>query len=180
MGRNKMLLQLDGQSLARRAATRAAAAGLAPVVVVLGHEAEMVRADLAGLPCRFVVNPGYDGPTSGSLHCGLEALPDGAGATVIMLADMPFVTVEMLAALAAVPRTANARLAASRYGAVLAPPLLFRRPLFAELLAWHGEGCGKQVVLAHQDEAVFLDWPEGALADLDTPDDVAAFRQAAT
>ena len=38
MGTNKMLLELDGESLVRRAVRRALAAGLAPVVVVIGHE----------------------------------------------------------------------------------------------------------------------------------------------
>ena len=45
-GRNKMLLQLEGESLLRRAARRALAAGLSPVVVVLGHEADRARAEL--------------------------------------------------------------------------------------------------------------------------------------
>ncbi|MGH7584559.1 MAG: nucleotidyltransferase family protein, partial [Gemmatimonadales bacterium] len=64
-----------------------------------------------------------------------------------------------------------------RYGDVFAPPLLFRRSLFDELLAWHGEGCGKQVVLRHQDEAAILDWPADTLTDIDTPADLDAARE---
>jgi CTP:molybdopterin cytidylyltransferase MocA len=90
-----------------------------------------------------------------------------------MLADMPLVTEEMLRALASEARANAAPLAVSRYGGVFAPPLLFRRTLFPELLAWHGEGCGKQVVLRHQDEAVVLDWPASSLTDIDTPEDLA-------
>src|SRR5437867_362818 len=62
----------------------------------------------------------------------------------------------------------------SRCGGVSAPPLLFRRALFGELLAWSGEGCGKTVVQGHRDEALFLDWPAEVLADVDTPEDFAA------
>ena len=178
MGRNKMLLRIEGESLVRRAVTRAASAGLAPLIVVVGHESESVQAELAGLACRFVLNPDYTGPTSQSLHRGLEAIPDASEAAIVILADMPFVTTDMLVALAAVGRNDPAPLAASRYGDVLAPPLLFRRSLFAELFAWHGEGCGKQVFLTHRREAVILDWPEEALADLDTPEDLAALGQA--
>jgi molybdenum cofactor cytidylyltransferase len=61
----------------------------------------------------------------------------------------------------------------SRYGDVKAPPLLFRRALFAELLAWHGEGCGKAVVQSHASEAAYHDWPLDALDDVDTPEDWA-------
>jgi CTP:molybdopterin cytidylyltransferase MocA len=62
-------------------------------------------------------------------------------------------------------------LVVSRYGDVTAPPLLFRRSLFGELLAWIGEGCGKAVVQRHMHEARVLDWPEIRLLDIDTPDD---------
>src|SRR5450755_741708 len=49
MGRNKMLLELEGVPLVRRAVACALAAGLSPVVVVVGHEADPVRSALAGL-----------------------------------------------------------------------------------------------------------------------------------
>src|SRR3989475_7256308 len=75
LGRNKMLLELGGEPLVRRAARRALEAGLSPVVMVLGHEAERLRVELAGLPCDCAINPDYTGPTSGSLHLGLERLP---------------------------------------------------------------------------------------------------------
>src|SRR2546422_574411 len=67
-----------------------------------------------------------------------------------------------------------APLVVSRYEDITAPPLLFRRALFAELLAWTGEGCGKTVVQRHRDEALFMDWPAEALMDVDTPEDFAA------
>jgi len=57
MGRNKLLLELDGEPLVRRAARRALEAGLDPLLVVVGHEAAAVRAALSGLGCRFVDNP---------------------------------------------------------------------------------------------------------------------------
>jgi len=174
MGKNKMLLELDGESLVRRAAKRALAAGLSPVVVVIGHEAARVRAELKDLPLVFANNPDYTGPTSGSLHQGLNALGPDVDAVVVMLGDMVRVTAETLAMLIAAARGTAAPLVVSRYGDVTAPPLLFRRALFAELLAWTGEGCGKAVVQAHKQEAMYVDRPEALLADVDTPEDFAA------
>ena len=171
MGRNKMLLELDGVTLVRRAVEHAVAAGLFPVVVVIGPEAEFVREAVDGLPCTFAINSEFTGPTSGSLHAGLNALPPGVAAVMVMLGDMPFVTSTMLRQLTFALNSKSAPLAVSRYGEVLAPPLLFQRALFAELLAWHGEGCGKQVVLRHSDAAAFVDWPVEALNDVDTPAD---------
>ncbi|MGH7592536.1 MAG: nucleotidyltransferase family protein [Gemmatimonadales bacterium] len=178
MGRNKMLIRVDGESLVRRAVRRAILAQLSPVIVVVGHEPEQVRSELVGLACECVVNRDFAGPTSASLHRGLEALGHKVDSAVLLLADMPFVTVAMLQDLARVARDTPAPLAASRYGDVLAPPLLFRRSLFDELRAWHGEGCGKQVVLQHRHEAVYLDWPAAALTDIDTPKDLAALGAA--
>src|SRR5213595_1172793 len=176
MGKNKMLLELDGESLVRRAAQRALAAGLSPVVVVIGHEADRLRAELNGLPLELAVNLDYTGPTSGSLHRGLNLLGADVEAVVVMLGDMVRVTVETLAMLVAAARGTDAPLVVSRYGDVTAPPLLFRRALFGELLAWTGEGCGKAVVQVHKHEAMYVDRPEALLADVDTPEDFAAVK----
>lgn len=182
MGRNKLLLPVDGEPLVRRTVRRALEAGLAPVVVVLGHESEAARAALAGLPVRVATSPDPTGPTSASLHAGLDALAGGDGAhpepstdaVVVLLADMPHVTTAMLSALRSAAQADAAPLHVSRYGDVHAPPLLFRRALWSELRAWHGEGCGKAVVRAHLAEATLHDWPAAALQDVDTPADYAA------
>ena len=176
MGRNKMLLELEGESLVRRAAKRALAAGLSPVVVVIGHEADRVRAELKDLPVEFAVNPDYTGPTSGSLHQGLNRLGPEVDAAIVMLGDMVRVSEQTLAMLVAAARGTEAPLVVSRYGTVTAPPLLFRRALFTELLAWTGEGCGKAVVQAHSREAMFVDRPVALLADVDTPADFEAVQ----
>src|SRR5947199_2020439 len=91
-----------------------------------------------------------------------------------MLGDMVRVSAETLAMLVAAARGTEAPLFVSRYGDVTAPPLLFRRSLFGELMAWTGEGCGKAVVQRHKAEAVYLDWPSAALTDVDTPEDFTA------
>jgi molybdenum cofactor cytidylyltransferase len=171
MGRNKMLLQLEGESLLRRAARRALGAGLSPVVVVLGHEVERARTELAGLGCEVAINRDFTGPTSSSLHKGLERLGPQVEAAVVVLADMVLVSEQMLATLVARAQESSAPLVVSRYGDVTAPPLLFRRALFGELMDWTGEGCGKAVVQRHRDEALWIDWPDAALTDVDTPED---------
>jgi molybdenum cofactor cytidylyltransferase len=180
MGSNKMLLPLDGESVVRCMTGRALRAGLTPVVVVLGHESELARAEIADLNVEIAINHSYTGPTSGSLHRGLERLgPDVSGA-VVLLADMVLVTQRMLATMIAAATSVgmDAPLVVSRYGEVMAPPLLFRRALFPELLAWSGEGCGKAVVQRHWSEALVLDWPAASLADLDTPDDLGLLEHA--
>lgn len=176
MGTNKLLLPVEGEPMVRRTVCRVIDAGCAPIVVVTGHDAERVREALAGLDVIFATSPDPTGPTSASLHAGLRALPADVDATLVMLSDMVRVTTPMFRALVDGALSGSEPLGVSRYGDVLAPPLVFRRSLWPELLAWHGEGCGKAVVRAHQAEARVHDWPVEALADVDTPQDYEGVR----
>ena len=176
MGTNKLVLPVEGEPMVRRTVRRVIDAGCEPIVVVTGHEPERVREALVGLEVIYATSPDPTGPTSASLHAGLQALPPNADATLVMLSDMVQVTAPMIRALVDGVASGAEPLGVSRYGDVLAPPLVFRRALWPELLAWHGEGCGKAVVRAHQAEARMHDWPVEALQDVDTPDDYASVR----
>lgn len=178
MGRNKMLLRLEGAALVRRAAGRALGAGLSPVIVVLGYEADRARAEVVDLPVTVVINPDFEGPVTSSLHRALDHLAADVEAAVVVLADMVLVTEPMLSALAARVRVTGAPAVASRYGDVIAPPLAFRRELFGELRQWEGVGAGRGVVDRHAARAVFVDWAPGVMDDLDTPEDFRRLQRA--
>src|SRR5438270_4865472 len=176
MGRNKLFLQLGGTSVLRRAVAAALEAGLDPVIVVLGHESDRARAELAGSSCTTLVNPEYARGMNTSVGAGVAAVPGDAIGAVLMLADMPLVDAGMLRALIERHRESSAPLVVSTYGDVLAPPILYGRALFPELSALDPEGCGKRVVKQHRGEAVELSWPPSALSDLDVPEDVERVR----
>jgi molybdenum cofactor cytidylyltransferase len=176
MGRNKLLLELDGEPLVRRAVRAALDGSLGQVVVVLGHEAERVREALAGLPCHPVLNPDHAAGVRLSLQVGVRQVPAEAAAAMVILADMPFVTSAMIEAVADRYRQGGAPLVVSEYGDVNAPPTLYDRALFPELLTMGGEGCGKQVVRQHKHEAAVVRWPEAALSDIDVPEDYERVR----
>jgi molybdenum cofactor cytidylyltransferase len=181
MGRNKLLLKLEGETIVHRAVRRAAEAGLDPVFVVLGHQADRVHEAIGTLVCQPVFNPNYSAGVNSSLKAGIQAIADTpARAAVVVLADMPFVTSEMIATLVKEYRQGTAPLVVSDYGGVNAPPILYDRSLFDELATSEGEGCGKHVVKRHRDEAARVAWPQEALADLDVPEDVAKVQAAAT
>jgi molybdenum cofactor cytidylyltransferase len=175
LGTNKLFIEIEGESLLRRAVRRVAGAGLDPVVVVLGHEAERARGELSGLNVVPVVNPDYMQGVNSSVRAGIAAASHAAAA-VIVLADMPFVTQEMIATLVDRYRTSSVPLVISDYDGVNAPPMLYDRSLFAELGSMQGEGCGRQVVKRHRAEALAVSWPADALTDLDVPDDYARVK----
>ncbi len=126
--------------MVRRIARRALAAGLDPVVVVVGYEADDAARELADLPLSIVVNTEHERGIHTSRRAGLAAVPADRDAAVVLLADMPFVTEQMLAALVARYRESGARLVFSDYAGESAPPNLYDRSLFRELGELEGEG----------------------------------------
>jgi molybdenum cofactor cytidylyltransferase len=176
MGQNKLLLDLGGETVVRRAVRAAIEAGLHPVVVVLGHEADRVGAELEGLPCRTVVNPRHAEGAATSLGAGVAVVPEGAAALVVILADMPFVTAAMLRTMAERHHATGAPVVVSRYGDVEAPPTLFDRRVFPELTAMDGDRCAQPVARRHRAEGAFVIWPAEALQDLDVAADYEQVR----
>ena len=176
MSRNKLLLEVGGQSVLRRAVTTALDAGLDPVLVVVGHESERARAELEGLHCEVVLNPAFQEGIHSSLRTGIATVPADCAAAVVLLADMPLVEAEMVRTLVRRYRDGQPLLVVSDYEGVDAPPILYDRGLFAELHVLEGEGCGKRVVKRHSGEAVRIRWPARALTDLDRPEDVERVR----
>jgi molybdenum cofactor cytidylyltransferase len=176
MGTNKMLLDLGGRTLVRRAAGTALSAGLDPVLVVVGHESGRVEAELSDLACVPVHNPEYASGMNTSLRSGIFALPEDVAGAIVLLGDMPLVDAPMLRALVTAFRSSGAPLAVSVFGEVVAPPILYGRELFPELRALTAQACGKSVIQKHRGEAAELAWPPEILTDLDSPVDVQRIR----
>jgi len=176
MGQNKLFLTLEGSTVLARAVRTAAAAGLDPILVVLGHESEQALRELAGLACTPVFNPDYARGIEASLRAGIAAVPEDAAAAVVLLADMPLVTAGMIQELVERGRHVPRPLVVSRYDDVVAPPILYGRWLFPELRALDGDGCGKRVVRRHREQAIEVAWPASALFDLDVPADLERAR----
>jgi molybdenum cofactor cytidylyltransferase len=176
-GPNKLLATLEGKPMVRHAAEAALGAGLERVVVVTGHQGEQVRAVLDGLDLGFIENPDFAEGLSTSLKAGLATLPDDdIDAAIILLGDMPRVTADVVARLAAAFDPAAGRhvvvpVADGRRG----NPVLWGRRFFAELARVTGDQGGRAVLLDYP-EAVFEVPVEESFVhlDLDTPEALAA------
>lgn len=176
MGTNKLLLPLEGEPLVRRSVRRCLAADFDRVVVVLGHESARVRAALDGLPCEIVENADHLRGVGTSIRAGVRSVADEADAVVMVLADMPYVTTDMLRTVTSWYRATRPPIVASEYGDVQAPPTLYDRALFARLLAIADDSGGKAV--AHQLAAlrITVAFPESARRDLDATADYERAR----
>ena len=136
LGRPKQLVVYRGKPLLRHAVDAALAAGVGPVLVVLGHEAERIAPARAGLGVGIVINGEWRAGLGGSVAAGVRAAAglEPAVAGVLLLAcDQPLVTPELLRSLAA-GLAAGAPVAAAGYGGSLGVPAAFERSLFPALL----------------------------------------------
>lgn len=97
---NKLLLNFNGQTFLQRTLCSLCDAGLAEVVVVLGHESEQVQQQLIDFPLpigtdqivRSVVNPDYARGQMTSVNFGLENLTGNKEGVLICLGDQPLIT----------------------------------------------------------------------------------------
>ncbi len=169
-GQVKVLLPVEGEPMVRRVARTALLAGLDPVVVVVGHEAEAVSQALADLPVRVVHNPHWAAGQSTSVRAGVEALPPEVGAAVFLLADMPLVTPTLVQALVDVHARTLAPIVAPMVDQRRGNPVLFDRSTFADLLALQGDVGGRFLLQKHR--VLGLPWfDETTQLDVDTPED---------
>jgi CTP:molybdopterin cytidylyltransferase MocA len=105
-GGPKALLRAEGELLIDRALRAARQGGCDPILVVLGMQAERVRAEAALDGARVVDDPTWRGGSGSSLRAGLAALAelDGHGeqpdAVVLLVAETPGVTAEAVRRLA--------------------------------------------------------------------------------
>ena len=169
MGQPKQLLTLGGETLVRRAARTALASPVDEVLVVVGNAAEAVGAELADLAVRLVPNPLFADGLSTSLVAGVRALAPQTQAVVILLADQPLLTPDVIGGLVARYHETRAPLVAPRYAGQRGNPVLFDRALFPELLAATGDEGAREAVRRHAAEAAWVDFADArAQLDVDT------------
>ena len=87
---NKLLVEIEGETMVRRIATALCACKADRLVVVLGHEAEQIAGALSGLPLETVVNPHYGDGRVTSVRVGVGAVSEDAGGFMMCLADQPY------------------------------------------------------------------------------------------
>ena len=139
-----------------------------PVIVVLGAEAERIRASVHSA-ATFVVNPAWARGQTTSMQCGLRAVPREADGVLFTLVDHPAVARATIDALLAGSPAALVRV--PRYQGRRGHPIWFSRELIQEFLALPETGAARDVVRGHAAETEFLDVDDpGILADIDDPE----------
>lgn len=180
MGRNKLLEPIDGKPMIAHTVEAIAASAARPIVVVLGNEAEKVRAALSHLPVEFVENADYADGLSTSLRRGIERLPDSADGALVCLGDMPRVKPAQIDRLiAAFNPTEGRAIVVPTWTGKRGNPVLFGAQFFHDMRTVAGDVGARHLIGLHQDEVREVPMEDDAvLIDIDTPDALARLRSA--
>lgn len=179
-GRPKALLSHRGRPLVEHAAEALRAGGCGPVHVVVGADAERVRAEARLGACVVVDNPRWADGMSTSLRAGLASLAaagPGPAAAVVALVDQPGVGAEAVARVVAAARAGDDLLSAlvsAAYGERRGHPVLIGASRWPAVAAGASGDHGARAYLrAHAQQTLLVDCTDIAdPADIDTPEDL--------
>ncbi|MBX4899415.1 MULTISPECIES: nucleotidyltransferase family protein [Rhizobium] len=175
-GKHKLLAEFDGVPLVRRCALTALGSDAACVIVVAGHRRLEIEAALGGLPLTLVDNPDYEDGMASSLIAGLSSKrADGADGILVMLADMPGVSIAHLDALISAFRNSGGR-AVVRAVSCGKPgnPVILPRSLNHAILRLEGDVGARDIIRASGLPVLDVDVGDAASLDVDTTEDILA------
>jgi molybdenum cofactor cytidylyltransferase len=169
MGRLKQLLPYRGEPLLAHAINQARKAGLAPIVVVVGAQADAVRSAIASMEVEIAQNDQWKAGMGTSIAAGVKLTPP-VDAIMLLAGDQPLVTAQHLAAIRNLFETTGADAVAAEYCGTIGVPALFHGTLMERLAELPPSG-GAKILLQSPDVRVArYPLPEAA-ADVDTPED---------
>ena len=175
---NKLLVpDAGGVPMIVRTVDAVLASGAAPVFVVVGHQAALVRAALGLRPVTYVTALDYESGMAASLRAGISALPPEVGGALICLGDMPLVRPETMDLLLAAHAPAAGRgIVLPVHGGRRGNPVLWDRAYFPALRALTGDSGARGLLPLHAADIAELPVEDdGVLHDFDM---VAGFTSA--
>ena len=165
----------SGKTMIARVVDNILSSAARPVVVVLGHRADEVRAALVGRPVTFLVAEGYARGLSASLQAGISALPEGIRGALVCLGDMPLVTGRLIDKLIAAYDPVEGRtIVVPVHEGKTGNPILWDAAYFSEILALSGDVGARSLLKAHIEQVAEIDaGDDSVLRDFDTVDSLA-------
>jgi len=168
------LMPIDGMPIIRKTAISLIEGGLADLLVVTGHQAEEVQSCLANLPLRFVENTSFASGQAGSIGVAIERiLNEGHLAALIALADMPFITSDLVNAMVANHLNlvaAQGRVTIPMFNGQRGNPVIWGRDFFERLMQLSGDIGGRALLEKHSDAVHEFVWTDDSIhRDIDTP-----------
>jgi len=165
-GRHKLLLPLAGRPVLAHVIGAALASRARPVIIILGHQADRVRTQIAPYIAHpditIIENPAYLQGMSTSLRSGVHTLVSNGykkstpayqvDSALILLGDQPMISPQVIDMLIDAYRATGKRIVAPLYSGKRGSPVLFDVSLFPELMEVTGDEGGRTVLERHRQE----------------------------
>lgn len=150
--------------------------GFREIYVVGRPEDDRLRDEVGRCGATFIENPVADQGQLSSLQAALSELETRLGAeldaVMVMPADAPLISAAAITRLLAVARTSEAQILRATYAGQHGHPVMFKRPMFAELQAADPDVGARAVVRADPSRVQDVDAGDpGVTVDVDTPED---------
>ncbi|SEH23024.1 molybdopterin-binding/glycosyltransferase family 2 protein [Rhizobium sp. NFR12] len=175
-GLHKLLAEFDGVPLVRRSAEMLLASKATPVVVVTGHRQQDIAAELSSLDVRLQDNPSHEAGMASSLIAGFTR-PDVAAAdgVLVMLADMPGVTVSHIdALLGAFGDAGGEAIVRAVSNGKRGNPVILPRATYDAVRNLQGDVGARAIIETSGLPVIDVDIGPAAHLDVDTPEAVIA------
>lgn len=172
---NKLLLQIDSEVLIRKFVKSVSNSLVDAVLVVVGFEAEKIKAVLHDQAVKFVENPSYEEGMTTSIQSGVKASSNESTGLMICLADMPFAETSdlnlLIQAFNDYRSTESSLIIVPVFQGKRGNPVLFSEVFREKILTHKGEGC-REIVrqFPHYVKEVSME-NDNLLRDIDTPED---------
>ncbi len=178
MGAFKPLLPFGARTVIETCVWNLREAGVAEVLVVVGHRAAELRRQLAPLPfVRYAVNEEAGSEMGVSIARGVEAIGDGARAALVALVDQPAIPPSAIRAILDAYERTGARLVVPEWQGRGGHPVLADLSLREELLTVVPDKGLRALFEAHRAEVLRVPAASPYVArDMDTWDDYVALH----
>jgi molybdenum cofactor cytidylyltransferase len=176
MGRNKLLLKLEGITVLDRVLSSIEASRVEEAFVVLGHRPEDLEPIVEAHAVEAVLNSDYEEGMTSSFKTGLGRV--SGDAAFLCLGDQavldPVLMDRMIETMEEYP---IALIVSPIYEGRRGHPVLFSKALFPEIMALGQEDTLKDVVEGHGDHHMKLEGDVWCTLDMDTPEDYERIRE---
>lgn len=183
MGTHKLALPIGSKTIGSLSLETALQSSLDEVYVITRatDDAEWIPSKLKeNDKCTIITCSSSNDGQSESLHCGIQhAKENGAERIMVLLADQPFITTQMIAGLIDCMKTnPSAKFVATTIGQAITPPVLFSSSMYSDLLELRGDKGARAILRGSflQKGRLLPCTDKRLVFDIDTKEDYEVFK----
>ncbi|NOY76267.1 MAG: nucleotidyltransferase family protein [Calditrichaeota bacterium] len=172
MGVPKALLKLpNGQTFLEAIAERLRAGGFSPILLILGHDAPVIRPFVPEAIAEVLVNLHPENGQLSSFQMGIRHLPENVPGCLMALIDHPLIAPETYRKMAVHIRLQPENITVPSKDFKKGHPTYFPARFFEEILATPLEKGARQILKNHPEAVDYvLVEDDGIFVDFDTPE----------